>query len=181
VTPERRRAARLSFDLGIDCILKCQVRINGTLTVWCAQHDEVTLEPRPARAFELAALSGAESAGLLLLLMSLESPSPEIIRSILAGTRWFQSSRLDGLREVRVDGDKRIVPDAAAPPLWARFYDIEKGRPIFAGRDGVKRHDYAEIESERRNGYAWYGTWGTEVLSRHPAWRRRWPDPIPAN
>lgn len=180
VPPERRKAARLSFVRGIDCILKCQVRINGRLTVWCAQHDEVTLEPRPARAFELAAISGAESAGLLVLLMSLESPSPEVIHSIHAGARWFQTKRLDGLRETRVDGDKRIVADATAPPLWSRFCDIETGRPIFAGRDGVKRHDYAEIEAERRNGYAWYGAWGTEVLSRYAAWQQRWPEPPPA-
>ena len=33
--------------------------VDGKLTVWCAQHDEATLEPRPARAFELASLSGS--------------------------------------------------------------------------------------------------------------------------
>jgi len=171
IDPARRAAAQRAFDHGLDCIVKCQVRVNGQLTAWCAQHDEVTLEPRPARTFELASLSGAESAGLLLLLMSLEKPSPEIIRAVHAGARWLATNQLTGLRETKVNGDKRIVREAGAPPLWARFYDLETSRPIFAGRDGVKKYDYAEIEAERRNGYAWYGAWGAEALRRYADWQ----------
>ena len=74
VDSARRSSAGRAFEAGIACILKCQVTVNGTLTVWCAQHDEITLEPRPARTFEPVSLSGAESAGILLLLMSLEHP-----------------------------------------------------------------------------------------------------------
>lgn len=176
VPVEKREAARLSFDRGIDCILKCQVRVAGRLTVWCAQHDEVTLEPRPARIYELASLSGSESAGLLLLLMSLEQPSPAVIRAVHAGAQWYQTNRLTGIRELRVDGDKKIVRDATAPALWARFYEIDTGRPIFSGRDGVRKYDYAEIEKERRNGYSWYGTRGAEVLEHYGTWRQRWPE-----
>ena len=33
------------MERGIECILKTQVTINGTLTIWCAQHDEKTLAP----------------------------------------------------------------------------------------------------------------------------------------
>ena len=104
-----------------------------------------------------------------------------MIRAVHAGARWFQGTQLTGIREMRVDGDKRIVADATSPPLWARFYDLETGRPIFAGRDGIKRTNYSEIEAERRNGYAWYGTWGTEVLTRFAVWRQRWPEPLPSN
>jgi PelA/Pel-15E family pectate lyase len=75
-----------------------------------------------------------------------------------------------------LDGDKKIVRDDSAPPLWARFYEIETDRPIFAGRDGVKKYDLAEIEAERRNGYAWYGNWGTAVAERYAAWKRKWPE-----
>ena len=32
----------------------------------------------------------------------------------------------------------------------------------------------AEIEYERRNGYAWYGTWATDLMAReYPAWKAR--------
>jgi pectate lyase len=169
----RCKTAQERFDRGVQCILKCQIVVNGALTVWCAQHDEVDYRPRPARSFELVSLSGAESASILQLLMSLDRPGPEVIRAVKAGAKWFESAQLPGIRQVIVDGDKRIVPDSNAPPLWARFYEIESNRPIFAGRDGAKKYDIAEIESERRNGYAWYGGWGERVAGSYAKWKRR--------
>ncbi len=67
-----------------------------------------------------------------------------------------------------------IVPDKNAPPLWARFSEIATNRPIFCGRDGVIRYNIAQIEPERRNGYAWYGTWGNDVAVRYSRWKARW-------
>lgn len=179
VDDTRRKAAQTSFDRGIVCIVKCQIKVNGKLTVWCAQHDEVNLEPRPARTFELVSLSGAESAGLLQLLMSLEKPSPEVVLAVHAGARWFESSKLTGIRQTVVNRDKKIVSDPQAPPLWARFYEIETNRPIFSGRDSVKKYDLSEIESERRNGYAWYGSWGNAVAERYAAWKQKKPENPP--
>jgi PelA/Pel-15E family pectate lyase len=172
VEEPRRLAARRAFDAGIACILKCQVKVNNTLTVWCAQHDEVTLLPRPARTFEPVSLSGAESADILLLLMSLDRPGPEIVRAVEAGVRWFETAKIVGIREVKISGDKRIVADAGAPTLWARFYEIPSRRPIFSGRDGVIKYEIARIEPERRNGYAWYGGWGSKVAARYAQWGR---------
>lgn len=170
VDTDRRTAARRAFDRGIACIVACQIEVDGKPTVWCAQHDSRTLEPRAARTYELVSLSGAESAANLLLLMSLERPSPEVVRAIEAGVRWFDAVKLTGIREDKVDGNKVIVPDQDAPPLWARFYEIGTDRPLFCGRDGVKKYDIAEIEAERRNGYAWYGNWGRKVAERHARW-----------
>lgn len=168
---ELRGSARGAFDRGVACIVKCQVAVGGKLTVWCAQHDEVTLEPRPARSYELASLSGGESAGLLLFLMSLEKPSLEIIRAVNAGAAWFETSKLTGIRVVKESGDSKVIKDPAAPPLWARFYEIETGRPFFCDRDGVKKYDIAEIGHERRNGYSWYGNWGEKVAKRYAEWK----------
>ena len=39
-----------AFRRGMDCILKCQVVIDGSPTVWCAQHDEITLAPAMGRS-----------------------------------------------------------------------------------------------------------------------------------
>jgi PelA/Pel-15E family pectate lyase len=172
----RRSACERAFDVGIDCIVKCQVKAGGRPAVWCAQHDEKTLEPRGARTYELPSLSGSESAGVLLLLMSLEDPTADAIRAVHAGARWFEASRLTGIRQVMVDGNKVIVQDRNAPPLWARFYEIDTNRPFFCGRDGVKKYDMAEIEAERRNGYAWYGTWGNSVAARYASWKEKWKD-----
>lgn len=168
----RRAASARAFDAAIPCILKCQVVQDGKKTVWCAQHDETTYEPRSARSFEPASLSGAESAWILRFLMSLEEPSPEVVEAIEAGVAWFDAVKLTGIREVRVDGDKRIVKDASAPALWARFYELGTGRPIFSGRDGAIKYDIAEIDPERRNGYAWYGRWGENVARDHEKWSK---------
>ncbi len=176
---DRRQAAGVAFERGVECILKCQVRAAGKLTVWCAQHDEVDFRPRPARSFELVSLSGAESVGIVRLLMTIEHPGPEVVAAIEAAVRWFDSARITGVREIRRDdpkapkgSDKVIVKDPNAPPLWARFYEIETNRPLFADRDGVARYDLSQIGYERRNGYAWYGNWPQRLLERdYPAWK----------
>lgn len=173
VDQPRRESAQKAFDRGIACILNCQIKVNGKLTVWCAQHDEKDLSPRPARKFELVSLSGSESAGILRLLMTLEQPSPAVIRAIQAGAEWFASATITGLRQTRVDRNKVIVADTNAPALWARFYEIETGRPLFSGRDSVPKYTLAEIEAERSNGYAWYGPWGEPVAADYAAWSQK--------
>jgi PelA/Pel-15E family pectate lyase len=169
---ERRRQAQAAFDLGIDFIVRSQIRVDGRLTVWCAQHHEVTYEPRGARAFEPVSLSGGESAGVLLLLMSIDRPSPAVVAAIEAGVAWYRAAAITGIRVETTDGDRVVISDPDAPLIWARFYDISTNRPIFAGRDGVIRASLAEIEKERRAGYAWYGAWGDAVLRRHAEWAR---------
>jgi PelA/Pel-15E family pectate lyase len=181
VPSEMRQTCQRAFDRGVDCIIKCQVRVNGKLTAWCAQHDEADYSPRPARTFELVSLSGAESVGIVHLLMSLEKPSPEIVRSIEAAVAWFESAKLPGIKVVIIEAkgtpkgrDKTVVKDPSSTPIWARFYEIETNRPIFSGRDGVKKYALAEIEYERRNGYAWLGYWPERLLAEdYPAWKAR--------
>lgn len=176
----RRDAARAEFDRGIECILKCQIRVNGQLTAWCAQHDENDLSPRPARSYELVSLSGLESVGIVRLLMSLDHPSPEVIRAADAAVAWFEAAKLRGIKVIVVDDpnsptgrDRRVVEDASAPPLWARFYEIGTNRPIFSDRDGVPKKELKEIGYERRNGYSWLGDWPQQLLERdYPAWKR---------
>jgi PelA/Pel-15E family pectate lyase len=182
VGAERREAARRAFERGIDCILKCQIKIDGKLTVWCAQHDEKDYRPRPGRAFELASLSGAESVGVTRLLMSLEKPSPEVIRAIKGAIAWFEAAQLKGIRVVLEKNDqspkgtnKRVIKDASAPPMWARFYEIGTNRPIFADRDGEAKYDLADIGYERRNGYGWLGYWPRKLLEQEaPAWKKKY-------
>jgi pectate lyase len=173
----RRKAAQASFDLGIQCILKCQITVQGKLTVWCAQHDELDYTPRGGRKYELPSLSGAESVGILQLLMSLDHPTPEVIRSVRAGIEWFQSAKQTGIRIQQHNGQRTLVHDPTAPPLWARFYDLENGRPIFSDRDGVKKYDYMQIGRERRNGYAWYSDRAACLEQAYAAWQQKWAKP----
>lgn len=167
----RRKAAGKSIDLGIECILRCQIVIDGKRTVWCAQHDEIDFRPQSARSYELATLSGSESVGITRFLMSLENPSEEIIESVEAAVEWFDKAAIKGIRvETQNDpsapkGFNRVViHDESAPPLWARFYDLQTQAPVFVDRDGVPRRSLSEIGYERRNGYAWYGNWPQKLL-----------------
>jgi PelA/Pel-15E family pectate lyase len=173
IDPARHRRARAAFEHGVACILKCQVLVRGQPTVWCAQHDEHSLAPAAARSYELPSLSGSESAGILRFLMSIDPSPPELVRAIDAGAAWFDAAKLAGIRIIEVDGDRRLVADPAAPPMWARFYDLETGRPFFCDRDGIKKSAFAELGKERRNGYAWFGRWGEAVARDHARWHRR--------
>ena len=154
VDAERRKRAAYAVSRAIPLILKTQVIVNGVLTVWGAQYDEVTLEPRPARTFEPVALASAESVGVVRFLMR-QPKTPDIIRAVEAAVAWFKTTQL---------------PDSR----WARFYEIGTNRPIFAGRDGIVRYSVNDIEQERREGYAWHGTWPRELVERqYPAWKAR--------
>lgn len=171
---ERRAAAKAAFDRGVECILNCQVRVNGKLTAWCAQHDAADLSPQPARSYELVSLSGGESAGILRLLMELDNPSPRAAEAIAAGVQWYRDSEVHGLKIEWVDGKLKAVPDANAKPLWGRFYEIETNRAFFCDRDGIPKYDYNQIDQERSTGYAWYGKWGEDVYADFEAWKRKW-------
>ena len=177
--------ARIAFDKGVECILNTQVKQNGKLTVWCAQHDEHTLAPAKARAYELPSLSGAESDNIVLLLMSIPDPSPRIIASVEAAVSWFKANKITGIMRkdfTNSEGKKdyRMVPcpqdDYPCPVFWARFYTLEDNRPFFCDRDGVKKYDISEIGYERRNGYSWYNNAGLKVLKKYEQWKKQIKD-----
>jgi pectate lyase len=176
---ERRLIAGRQVDAGLRCILACQIRVQNALQAWGAQHDERTLQPRPARSFEPACFAAAESADVLVFLMSFDKPSAEVIDAVDAGVAWFQRTQLRGLRIEKSKDDVVAVQDASAPPIWARFYDLKTRRPIFVGRDGVVKPTLAEIEQERRAGYGWYGGWGDKVFKAYREWPYRPKPPAP--
>jgi PelA/Pel-15E family pectate lyase len=181
VDDARRSKSAQAVEKGIDCILKTQVKVDGKLTVWCAQHDEVTLAPANARTYEKISLSGSESVGLVRFLMSIESPNKAVIEAIEAAVAWLRIAKLTGIKvaektdSTQPNGkDRVVVQDAQAGPLWARFYEIGTNRPIFCGRDGVIKYSLAEIEHERRNGYSWYTAAPAQLISTdYPAWQTR--------
>lgn len=180
VDADRRARAATAVAKGLDCILRTQVRdADGRLTTWCAQHDEKTLAPAWARNFEPPSLSGSESVGIVRFLLSRPNPTPEIIAAVEGAAAWFEKVKITGLRYETFkadDGkpDRRVVPDPDAPPLWARFYELGTDRPLFLGRDKTFHYVYAEIERERRVGYAYYGPYAENLLAKEiPAWRAK--------
>ena len=179
VDAARRARAANAVVRGTACILRTQVKQDGQLTVWCAQHDEVTLAPAWARNFEPPSLSGEESVGVVRFLMGIEHPTPEEIAAIEGAMAWFQAVPVRGLRidsSAGADGkkDRHVVADPAAPELWARFYELGTNRPVFIGRDKVIRYDFNAIERERRTGYAYLGNWPAKLIADdYPLWRAK--------
>lgn len=172
-------AAGKAYEKGIEVLLKTQYRQNGKLTVWCAQHDEVTYEPVQARAYELASLSGSESAGIVSFLMDIENPSQEMINSIQSAITWFDQNKIEGIRLERYRDpsgrwDIRVVEDNNARALWARFYSLEDNQPFFCDRDGIKKYALHEIGYERRTNYSWYSDNPQAVIDQYKKWRQRW-------
>lgn len=174
--PDALRAeARQAEQRAIGCILASQVRIDGRLTAWAQQYSPLSLQPAGARNFEPDALSSGESSGLLLFLMQIEQPTPQVAAAIEAGVAWLQATALrDRVWQHTPQGSK-LVEQAGAPPLWARYISLESGKPVFGDRDRSLHDDVSEISAERRDGYAWYVTSGQKVLTAYTRWKKRQP------
>lgn len=181
----RRERAREAVQRGVACILRCQIRVDGRLTGWCQQHDEVTYEARPARSFELASICPQDTTEIVRFLMQLRAPTAAVGPAVDAAVAWLEEAKLSGVRLENVpapraefqrytaDFDKVVVADPQAPPLWARHYEIGTNRPIFASRDGVKKYAFAEMDRERRTGTPWFGEWPQKLLQKeYPKWRK---------
>lgn len=186
--PENKRSASESaLGRGIDLILKLQIESDGAATAWAQQYDPETLQPVKARSYELPSIASSESVGVVRFLMDLPDPNQEVIESIESAIAWFQDSAIRGLRIEKVplespiryefhtaDFDRIEVADPSAPPIWARFYELDTNRPFMANRDGTKVYRLADVHHERRTGYGWY-TYAPQALieKAYPAWRER--------
>ncbi|MHC4540361.1 MAG: pectate lyase [Planctomycetota bacterium] len=182
VDEERRKKAEKAVQKGIECILKCQIIVDGKRTAWCQQHDQISFEPKPARSFEPLAITTAESVGIVKFLMSIDNPPPEIIEVVQGAVAWLDCVKLSGIRQVKKPDnskergfDRVVVEDEMAPPIWARLVEIGSNRPIFGDRDSKVHYAMSDISSERRTGYTWYGYWPADLLAKdYPAWQKKW-------
>lgn len=172
LTNDEKAAIKTALAKGLDCILKTQIQVDGKSTVWCAQHDAKTLLPAKARSYEHPSFSGGESAGIVRYLMEIKSPTPEVKQAVEGAVTWFRANQINGIRIDKKDGNRVILKDQNAPPLWARFSDLKTSKPIFSGRDGIIKSAFEEIELERRNGYAWYVSNPRSILNDYPEWKQ---------
>ncbi len=154
--------ANNAVDKGIKCILNTQIKINGTLTAWGQQHDENTLAPAGARAYELPSVCTSESAGVVDFLRALpeSKQSADVIRSINAAVRWFDAVKIENKKfDWNSDKTDKVLTTSNGSTIWARFYDLQNSKPMFSDRDGKVYTDVSQISLERRTGYSWYGNW----------------------
>lgn len=176
VPDELRRQAGESWKRGLDCLLAAQIVANGHRTVWCQQHDAITLQPAPARNFEMIAQASAESANVVLFLMDLPNPNSNIVAAVHAAAAWFEKTKIEdkAFQRDAPDGSK-LVNAPGHEPIWARFYEISSDRPLFGDRDKTIHDDVTDLSAERRQGYAWYGTFGKKLLEKYPQWAAQHP------
>lgn len=182
VDAARRNLAAKAIEKGLHVILQTQIKVDGRLTAWGAQHDRFDFSPQKARAYELPSISGGESVGILNYLMEIENPNPDVLRAVEGAVSWLERVKITGIRVDRVKDPSMkkgynavVVKDPSAPPLWARFYAIETNQPMFVGRDGIVRDKLSDIEEERRNGYNWYVNSPQELLEKdYPRWKQKW-------
>lgn len=179
--PQAQRA-RTAYEAGVALILKTQIKVAGKRTGWCAQYDENTLAPAMGRAFELASISGDESVDVVRFLMDIEKPSAEVIQSVQDAIAWFDAAKIAGIKRVRRNdptlefGFDFVMEPSSSPEgvVWARFYDLQNGKPLFSARDSVPRSRFEEVSYERRVKYNWYVTGAASLLKTdYPAWLKR--------
>lgn len=173
--------ARLTkaFNKGIECILNTQIIVKGEPTVWCQQHDYKTLKPTSARAYELASYCSAESASLVRLLMELPNPDKRIKDAVNGTMKWFEAHKLTGIQvesftNENGKSDTHVVNDDNAEPIWARYYDLEQGKPLFCDRNGIPLKTLAEVGHERRNGYSWYNNAPATLYKQYEKWKKKY-------
>ena len=172
-----RHRARAAFDKGIGCLAAAQVKLDGHPTVWCAQHDPITLVPVAARLKEPPSLSGAESANLLKFLMRKAPVDPAITAMIEPALNWLEAHRITGLRLFKnAEGKTDYVSDATSDEVyWARFYDIQTAKPMFAGaQDGILYSTFGELRAHNKVAYEYYTTHPREVIGKEVVrWQKR--------
>lgn len=186
VNIDLRGKVKNSLWNGIDCILKCQIKENGKLTIWCQQHDNIDFHPVGARTFELASKGADESVGVVLFLMNIDNPNKEIINSIESAVNWFSDSKILGIKVKIIKApkiifkyrksttDKIVVRDSSAAPVWARFYTLKTNKPFFSDRNGKPFDSLSEIGRERRDGYRWYTYAPQKVLDKYESWKKKY-------
>jgi PelA/Pel-15E family pectate lyase len=175
VPTELRRSTRMAADHALDCILATQVMVKGKRRVWAQQHDALTLAPVAGRNYEPAALSSGESSDVLMFLMGLPHPSPAVIAAVHAGVAWLKAAAITGQEWVGGRGTpsgRHLEATPGAGSIWARYYSISTGMPVFGDRDKTIHDDVSELSLERRNGYAWYSSGPQQALDVYAVWSR---------
>lgn len=124
-----RTWCQTAFNRALQCILDCQVNIDGTYAAWCAQHDTVApYLPTEGRPQELPSISGCESANLLTFLMSIEDPSDELKSRITAAVNWLDAHKIpnhavEDYTNAAGQKDRHII-EKNGTHLWGRFIQI---------------------------------------------------------
>jgi PelA/Pel-15E family pectate lyase len=177
VSANVRSQAAAAYRQALQCVFATQLTSEGKLTVWAQQYDALTLKPTSARDYEMPAECSSESDDVLIMLMGdLPNPTAREQRAIRSAAAWFKKTAIYGQTYGPTANGRGLTPTPGAGPIWARYYQIETGKPIFGDR-GKTIHDHLyELSSERRNGYGWFGSEPQIALDRFEKWSQQHPE-----
>jgi PelA/Pel-15E family pectate lyase len=108
--------------------------------------------------------------------MSLPNPSSADHAALDYGIAWLRSTAIYGQQwtGTRAEG-RHLVAAPGAGAVWARYYSITTGQPIFGDRDKSIHDDVAELSLERRNGYQWFSNGPQHALDVNAEWSKAHP------
>ena len=117
------------------------------------------------------------AASHLRLLFAQAAEKPFTMLTDEYALNWFDAHRLTGLRKTKNDKGKTdyIADPASTDVLWARFYDLQTARPIFAGAGaGIVYSTFQEMAAKNKVAYDFFSTRPAELLGKElPRWRKR--------
>jgi len=67
---------------------------------------------------------------------------------------------------------RHLEATPGAGPIWARYYSLTTGKPIFGDRDKSIHDTVDDLTVERRNGYAWYSAGAKAALDAYADWKK---------
>jgi PelA/Pel-15E family pectate lyase len=102
-----------------------------------------------------------------MFLMDIPHPTPAEADAINAAGTWLIKVAIKDHAFRPTPAGRALVVATGAPLIWARYYQIGTDKPLFGDRDRSIHDTVEEISTERRNGYAWYGTAPREAVQRY--------------
>lgn len=176
VPPAARATAEKYLQQGMKCLLAAQVVVNGRRTIWPQQCDMLTLKPCSARNYEMPSLASGESGEIVLFLMQVPNPNPEIVSAVHGAAAWFRKTAIyDKAFKSSGSEGRLLIPMPGNGPIWARYYEIGTDQPLFGDRDKTIHDTVDEISRERRAGYGWYADTGKRMLQHYSHWSKDHP------
>ncbi len=115
----------------------------------------------------------------MLRFLMRKGPLTEEMRGVVNdGIAWLESKKIIGLRRIKNEkGRTDYVQDPSSTEvLWARFYSLESGLPIFPGAgDGVVYATYHEMAQHNKVAYDYFTNKPRDLKEKEWAkWEKRW-------
>jgi pectinesterase len=210
--PEMYKAVTDARNRAIECMLRSQQKVRGVnirphdqleafewldefppggmpdeeLTVWCQQHDPVTLGSARGRNYEVRCLAGMESASIIQLLMRIPNPGPRIKYAVHASVAWYRRTAKVGYMQERIY-DQRLMRGSVRQDfptgdpnnmVWNRFYELLTGSdPLFVGRDIKITWDIYDLTTANRDTYMNIHNRGEALFPAYEEWVTRPSNP----